>query len=449
MSDTEYKTIKPPKAHAPAPVAQVSSPSGLYRGPWGDALRVADTVFGARPIVWSGHMGGALEWLAASEAVDTGSQNQPTDVWRTITRARIERSPAQALDLRALCLPSGPIVKFYPFTGQWNAIATGGRIGVDLDYTSELDASTDAAAVERLVPASVEEDATDPTAPGSAWERLRHVFVPSIIPGGATALAVAATFSEWPSIDVTLKHRGGVRMIAANLAGVVHEHVAAHDSDETTLHAYAVAQGQPHPDALPQTDSPDGATYEERRFGTRRGLQVADRQRQRLGPPPIVWSSYSERLTDVDDTEAAPVEITDTAPRRISVREYTDQFVWDANAAGLDFGSHYHRRAPEHFRQATQASVPVLCRVYCKWASAPPKPGFVRWATSSRSSITLEVPTSQTTAGWLSIRGWLESTIAPDDAYPILQDWAWVATSGTLQIWAWSVTVGDYAVALP
>ena len=446
MSDTPYKRSEPPLAfEAPAP-AKVSSPSGLYSAPFAATLRAQDTLFGSRRIVHAVHGGGSGEWLAASVPINALAQNQPADVWREIARHRCELGPGQALEGRALALPSGPAVVYKPAIGQWIYKAAGGRVRWSIAHDNGSGVGT--AVIERDLPASVLEDQLEPQGPGASWLDLQHHYMPPVRPAGADASpAEAAKWSEPHTLTITHSHRGGVRLIAANIAEVPTEHVVSHDTDATTLHDYAITQGQPHPDARPQESSPDGASYEERRNGMRRGLEVAARQRSHHVPGPISWGSYAERTTEVDDTEADPVQITSTLDRRISTPVDTGQVTWDPSASGWDVLGHYAARAPENLpsRVTTSRSMPVLARVYARFTAAGLQLGRVTWASSPRSSISVQITAASTAWNWWVVRGWLEATAAPDDAYPILQDFARV-TSGTLEIRAWSVAFGDFAV---
>jgi hypothetical protein len=445
MSDTPYKRSEPPLTfEAPAP-AKLSSPAGLYSAPFAAALRSQDTAFGSRRIVHATHGGGSGEWLAASVPIDDAAQNQPADVWRVIGRHRFELAPGQAIEGRALSIPSGPVVVYKASLGEWAFAAAGGTARWTLAHDNGPD--TAETVIERELPASVLVDQLEPQGAGQAWLDLQHHYMPPARPVGADANpAGAAKWSEPHTITITHEHRGAVRMIAANLAEVPVEHVVPHDTDATTLHDYAITQGQPHPDAYPQESSADGVTYEERRNGTRRGLEVAERQRTHHVPGPIAWSSYAERTTEVADTEADPVTITTTNYSRISTPVDTTQTLWDPSASGWDLIGHFGARAPENLatRVTTVRSVPVIARVYARFTSTGPQVGRVAWASSARSVISVEIDAASTSWAWWSVRGWLEATASPDDPYPVLQYFAGVS-SGTLEIRAWSVAFGDFA----
>lgn len=448
MSDTAFKQIPVPLDRTPASPAQASWPSALLAAAFGAPLRAQDTIFGARRIAFCSHTNGSGEWLAENVAVNALAQNQPGDVWRTIARGRTEIAAGQSLELRMLSVPSGPIVAFFPADSTWKLTSAGGRLRCTIDYDN-VETETDQVIVERDLPASDEADAVEPAELGDSWLLLRHDYVGAIRPAAAgNSLEHARRWCEWPTATFTLEHRGGVRCLALNFAEVPSEHVVPHDSDATTMHDYPVDQGQQHPDAIPQTSQVDGATNDERRFGTRRGLQVAARQTQRLGPGGICWSSFAERTTEVTDTEADAVQFTSTTAARISVGDSTGQTAWDADAAGFDLSACYALRTPEHLstRISGAASVPVRARVYARFTTSGANTGSVIFAASSRSQFAVTILQLDEWA-WYTATGWLETTIAPDDGYPILQDFALVSNPATvMEIRAWEVTSGAFPV---
>lgn len=448
MTDTPYKRTEPPLTFAAPAPAKVSSPAGLYSPPFADALRAQDTVLGARRIIASSHMGGSGEWLTPSKSITDGAQNMPTDVWRTVGRDRTELAPAQAIEGRILAIPSGPVVWYDASEGKWKYAKAGGRVRWTISHDNGPDSGE--TVLERNLPASDLQHQLEPQGEGQAWLDLQHHYMPPARPSGASdSLANASKWSEPHTLTITCEHRGGPRVIAAILAEVPTEHVVQHDTDETTLHDYSVTQGQPHPDVYPQTSSVDGASYEERRNGTRRGLLVAERQRSRIVPGPIIWTSYAERTTGVDDVESDPVQISTTYDVRISTPVDTGQAYWDPAATGWDLTGHYAARAPEGLasRVTESRSLPVLARVYARFTTTGPQTGRVTWASSARSRIGVTITAASTSWAWWSVRGWLEATATPDDPYPLVQDFA-RRTSGTLEIRAWSLTIGDHAVGL-
>jgi len=446
VTDTPYKRTEPPLAFSAAAPSKVSNPSGLYSAPFADSLRAQDSIFGSRRIVFDSHTGGSSEWLTPSKSITSGAQNMPTDVWRVVGRARCETAPGQAFEARILALPSGPVVAYEPSSAKWVYTSAGGRVRITLDHDNGTD--TGSTVFERHLPASDLEDQLEPQGTGQAWLDLQCHYLPPALPPGATLEAAeAAKWSEPHTIDVTYEHRGGVRLLAVNVAEVPADHVVAHDTDATTLHDYSASQGQPFPDARPQESSADGATYEERRNGTQRGLKVATRQRTHHVPGPLIWTSYTERTTEVDDTEADPVQVTSTSWVRFTTMADNQFGYWDANAAGFDLLGHYAARAPENLATRVDGvlSLPLLARVYARFTTTGPQTGRVVWSSSARSRFGVTITAGSSSWAWWSARGWLEATASPSDTYPVLQEFAKV-TAGTLEVRAMTFAIGDFAV---
>jgi hypothetical protein len=443
MPDTEFKKTNPlPLAVTPSPSA-LSDPAELLRPPFVRASTAQDTVLGARRVLVSRHGGGSDEWLVGNTAPGGGSQQYPDpDAWREVARMRAEQMPGTVLVARALAVPSGA-TEVQPPLAAWKQHGVQGRTRFAVTWTDEAGTTTSATAT--MMPgAAPDAEGAEETGPAASWAQVQHLVVPIVRPSGAGVdLATSETWSEFVTVDAIAQDQGGARIIHATLAEEVLEHVALHSNRAVTVNG--APQSGNWPNKYPQEEHEDGATYQEHRFGTHRALAVAERQTHRVGPKIAAWSAYTESAALVTGV-GVPVSVTSTTPVRISAGPNT---AWDADAVGFDITM--SARAPENLptRVSGAASCPVRCRAYVSYNQAGANTGEVIFWSSPRSKVA--IPVSQaavgTTATWVEITGWLETNIASDDGYAIVQDFA-ATTGDTLQVWAWDISYGDFSVGV-
>ena len=447
MANTQYKKTELARAYFPASSLAASYPSALLREPFAKAMRTQDSTLAGRRLIVSQHMGGCDEWLVDNTATGAITQSKPGPlVWRVVVRARTDLAAGQVLTARVIAVPSGATEtlgagSLYLYDGA------GGQIRWSIDYEN-TDAIPDTATETvtlGLAQSSEDDGVEDDSQPGRAWQQLQHRAVLGIQPAAvANDPAELAKWSEWPTVTVSVEHRGGARVVYSSLTEEPHEHAVLH-----TITNIATCNGIKVDYQLagvyPVEEEADGVTYEEHRHGVERLLYVAARQSQRIGPRICHWSSHSEERTEPTDTEADAVQVTSATPVRVSWQDAGSNTAWDPDAPGWDITQ--AQRHPEALRLSGAAVAPVRLRVYARYTGAGAATGYLSVQSSERSSVRVAIPqaTVGTTWTWLTITGFLEANIAGDDTYAIVQDFAWTS-AGTLEIRYWDLSYGDYAV---
>jgi hypothetical protein len=441
MANTQWKEVKLPLVRTPQSAADLSYPAQLYRLPFVRALQSQDTVLAGRRQVLQVGTGGSLEWQAGDGPSGGLSQNQPDpEDWRTVGESVVTLSPGACLELRALALPSGGTQTFIPALGTWEAHGAAAAIRLIVSYSTPT--GSQSVTIERPIPtSSLAADGAETPDAGAGWGELQHIFVGSIRPKLNT-LDKIADRSEGTTVTVTLAYRGGARVIHASVCEVPDQHASSHDTGDTlgpsTAHDWPPELGIPH--KIPQLKGVDGATYDEPRFGTDRGMSVAERQTRRLGPVFWAWSSRAERLDEVTDTDPNPLEITST-----SWVHWLDAAVteWDPDAPGWDLCAAYCK-TPNNLSTrlyGNAAAIPVRVRVHARWTTnLGVKIGTVRIQSTPRSWVELVIPES-TAWKWHEAIAYLEANVTARDAFAIVQPFAKVS-AGTMQI---RYSVGEFA----
>jgi hypothetical protein len=448
MADTQWKRVKVRRLRVPGSALLTMAPKELKKGPYGAALASQDTIFNGARLLLCQHTGGSAEWLVDNTGTGGGSQAYPEPgVWRTAMRSRCELAPGQALDVRVLAVPSGASETFNASTLLWTHYSSVAFLRVVIDYEN-ISADTDQVTVQRSLHASDEDDGLEDVTAGAAWKRLQHHYVGFVRPQDVSPEGLAK-WSEWPTLTFAVEHKAGARVLACTVHETPADHVTEHGvTSATTLHDYSNEQNGPHPTLWPQVDATDAVTYNEYRYGTHRGLYVAARQTQRMGPVIASWSSYAERLAEPADTEADPVQVTSTSFVGLAIG--SSETAWNADSPGFDMPPHSNR-APENLStrlRGNAASMPVRARVYARFTTAGANFGYVKFQSSPRSWFTVQV-TQSTTYAWYTMTGWLETNVTATDNYAILQDFARVSTGGlTMEIRYWSMEFCDFPVAV-
>jgi hypothetical protein len=446
VANTPHKRTTLAPTYSPASSLAGSWPSPMVRPALANASRSQDTILDGRRVLASQHGGTAAEWLVDNQTLPSVTQVYPdATTWRVACRARTELAPGSALVCRVVAVKSGPSVYYGvvgSFTG-WHNAGNGGAIKFEIDYRNTA-TQTASEQVQYGIPPSLlgQED----LAAGWAWTALEHRSIVGIRPGSESA--DLAKWSEWPTVEVTISHRAGARIVHATVSEQAWEHVAEHTvTDATTVNG--AEQPLPAGVTLPLEEEPDGFLYEEHRHGTHRLLHVARRQTQRMGPRLAHWYAWDEASAAPTAEDAVAFQAT-TTTRRPSWGFADVNQTWNANAPG--FAVPPTRRAPENLpsRVAGAASSPVRVRCYCRWTATGSATGYLRIQTTARSWVELVI--SQATIGtdwrWVSVTGWLETDVAPDDGFAVAQDFA-RTTANTLEIRGWDLTYCDFATGLP
>jgi hypothetical protein len=447
VANTPYKVTELAKEYIAASSLAASYPSPLRREPFAAAMRSQDSVLAGRRLLVSQHTGGCNEWLVDSVATGGFGQSKPlATVWRVVARARTELMAGAVLVARVIAVPSGATEYFgagsrYLFDGASGAV----RFVIDYINTSVQTASE--TVIMPLASSDQADGVEDDSTAGRAWQQLQHRAVLNVRPADvAEDQAEAAKWSEWPTVTMSVEHRGGARVVHASLAEEVYTHTVADIVDAATT-CNGIKKEQTLVSVYPVEDEADGATYEEYRHGVHRLLNVAARQTARVGPRICHWTAYSEELSEVADTEADAIAITSATAVRVSWQHANANTTWLADAPGWDIPQ--TRRLPEHLssRLSGAAVSPVRLRVYARFSAVGGDTGYLRVQSTARSWVTVAIDqaTIGTTWTWVTITGFLEANTAGDDAYAIVQDFAWT-TGGTLELRAWDLSYGDYEV---
>ncbi|HET6494117.1 MAG TPA: hypothetical protein VFH61_01990 [Thermoleophilia bacterium] len=440
MSDTQYKRTPATPDFLPASSLALSDPSELVRPPAQAAARSVDSTLGGRRMVLSRHTGGAHQFLVDSTATGGASQGKPDAVtWRRVAFDRFEQQAGTALVVRIVYVPSG--ASEYQDLASWELSGVGGQVRVTVSWS--LGGSSESTSVERTLDGEVDPDGAEQLGDGAQWGQLQHQVATIIRPGdAANDFAVAAAFSEWATTELAVEDRGGARVVHVSVAEVPVEHV----TDDKALEPSLSGSSPQWETNRPQTEAPDGANFEEHRYGAFRALQVTARQTQRVGPIVAQWSAYSETAAGVTDTDVAPRSRTLATFARLSAGLNT---AWDPSEVGWFVQG--TARAPEHLasRIVGAGSIPVLIRVEARFTGAGAAVGVVRFASSHRSWVDVLADQAVIGTTWtvLEQRGWLEASIASDDYWPVLQDFFRSDGANTLEVRGFSVSYGDFTVS--
>lgn len=447
MTDTPWKArdpMPPRIAGKNAVATQLVWPAPLFAGPWKEGLQEGDKVPCARRVLMLRHPGGGDGFMVHGDP-PAHPQNYPeAGVWRTVRQVTCSLAPGAGLEMRVVAVRSG-MTEWEDPNPLWQPYGAGGRIRVTVDYDNGT--STDTATAEVDLAPSPNDDGAEPTAAGGSWGYLLFKHVPLVAPAGVKAGTPSelAKWSEGTVITITVDDQGGTRVIQCSVQEVPYKHVVAHDEEsEVSIH------GWPHelqPLARPQTEATDGATWEEHRQGTARGLAVAERQGQQLGPIVASWGSFSETLAEVSDTDPDPIQVTSTSYVGLSIGSSIT--TWSADGPGYAVPGYYALRNPENLPSVLNGAgtIPLRLRVHARFTGPGSNTGYLKFQVTARSWVILEVDQAAVGSTWtdLKLTGFIESMVAPNDFTVNLQDFVKVS-GGTLELRYWSLEWGDKAV---
>lgn len=370
------------------------------------------------------------------------------DDWRVVQPATAFRlTPGSYLRLRVLHCPSG----MTRLSATADLDQPDGWVRVEVTWTNG--ASSSGPHTFDLQLPSVTGDGDMPTGAGEAWGQLYERSLEDIKPPGVDgSLATSEQWSEGTVATIAVYVRGGARIVD----GVVHEHPSRHTSrhDETdprSCHAAVVGGGPPLValTAVPQTDRADGATYDDRRFGSHQILRVAARQSAVLGPRVMSWTpwasdnaSFTQNNTH-GQNDVEPLRITGVGPTHLLTGVSSG---WDPDEAGwLVSASHaqLHRYCEpgQIMRGGGRAVVEVTVHVRARWTGAAGS-GVLRLQSSATEWVEIEFSSSGTVED-RTVYGFLESQVAGDHAAAVLQAIVTqTAAADTLDVYAIAIEWG-------
>lgn len=397
MTDLPWKKSNVAAKAAPQfhPGWNVRGNAPLERSKFHKICQAQDYQVGGFRILCAMHTGGlGNSWLVSTG--DPGSTTYPDNsTWRVMARAVVWAAPGSDLEARALAIGSG--------SEDTNDLVEG-SVRFVAAYANGANVESDKARAKDI-PGSPETDGDYGSSDSWDWYHLHHVYLGKYRPGapGYALPATRAKWSEFSQAAISLEVRGGARVIAANVSEVPSWHSRAHDTDASTIHGAALAE---NPTSGPRESEADGATYEERRYGTHGLLDVAERQATLLGPALFQWSSHTEGSTAPGDAEADPVDSSGTSLASIFDSAVSE---WSADEPGFAVPCYYAERDHEVGTLPHSSVVPLRLRVYHSTTVG----GTLRVQTTARSWVDIDLPA---TSGdeWTTITAYLEADPAPD-----------------------------------
>lgn len=449
MSDAQYKTRQLQGLDPVSPSVGGLAPMTPVRwAPVGAVMRAQDTVPATtRRILARWSLSGAADWAQPRGTDDpaggVGNPAQyPEDAWRSLGTFSAHVTPGCELAAYVVRCPSGIVQQYvvasneYVIDGIWAQV----RLGVTWSNGASSTGPHYRTAQIEGTPAG-DYGGQEAMGAGQNWSQTKVTSLGRHRPPTyLTTPADAATYSEWSDVELELGIRGGARIVEFVICEQPIAHTTVNTDDGlTSVHAMPASLAALTPG--PMTKAPDGATYEEHRHGTRRTMQVAERQSERLGPRIMAWSCYDESDTDIwDQAEGNPVTRASAAlvhllDSGIGVADYTaDTFGW---VVGSAYAQLARLADPTCIARTDFSAIPVRVRVD---ASQSAGTGTVRVQCGPYDWVDVTVTGVRATWEWTGI---IEGQVYPDDeAYPLV---VWVGSSGgTLSVYSVSVDFGTW-----
>lgn len=452
MSNTKWKQIELRFLNTDHALPDIKGawPESLYAESWKADHASLDVPFArSSRLIFSHHGGGSDEWMVGNDDPEGQLEYPDPHTWRTVLRHRCELGRGQVPVFKVIALESG-WTQVDSKAGVPQDIGPGSEIQCLVTFQNPLN-SESMIVMKTAIPPSPNEWGAENLEAAQAWKQVVPlIYGGHVVPHDDVNSEEIAKWSEWPTVTFTLQVRGGARIIHASMWETPRVHAAAHDDTDVSIHQWT---GEV-PFATPQIREAHGADFEEHRFGLLRSLAAATKQQQRWGPHIAQWGCYAEGIGDVFDIEPSPVQITSTSYIGLSVgSEWTS---WTTEAPGFQIVSPPGGRVPQalhtRLRQSADeygekyaSAIPVRARVYARFTTNNGvHKGYVRFQSSDRCALTIEVPESDTWK-WYTLTGWLEASSSGSDWWPNLMDFVKVS-GGTMEIRYWSLDYGDYPV---
>lgn len=418
--------------------------------PWIAAARAQDSVPAtSRRIVAEFHISGAQDWKQPNGTSDPGATDEvpaqlyPTNAWRTLGNLPAHVTPGCELVAEVIYAPSGLVQKQVPpdaITGNtWASDGAWAEVRVGVTWTNGA-SSTGPHYRSTMLEGSPLGTYTglELSQAGASWGATKTKLIEQIRPPNyATSPAIADAYSEWTDALITLQERGGARVFQVIVYEVPLAHVTD-DAESGLVSVHAVPPGSSPLTLGPQTKAPDGTTYDENRFGTRRLAQVAERQSDRLGPRIMHWTSWDESdAWNASETEGNAATTTSSS----FVDVLGGSATYDAGNPGWACaGGHarLHRLCdPGLIARGRFAVVPVRVRVD---ASRTAGTGTVRVQCGAYEWVDVSITGGRAV---YQATGRLQSQRHADDASPPICIYM-RTTAGTLSVWSVTVDFGDW-----
>lgn len=419
----QHPRVGIPRAPTLSTIAGVAPNSVLRLDPNRRLWKAQDTIPGqARRILAEYHLQGASSWAVPAGTVDPTSAGQGyphRDTWRTVAIHHARQSPGTKLACHCIYCPAGQTQSDDDLDGQWTSTGSWAELRVRCTWVS-ADATN---AVTQDFDLSMEGSnkgdwgGAENTAAGSDWHSLREKLLDNIMPlGFESDPQVGVVFSEAPHVQIELQVRGGERIVHAIVYEVPSVYTLAHD-DEGPLSVHGAPPGSPEKPRRPQTDMPDGVSWEHHRWGTGFLLKTHELQAARLGPRIMQWAANSHSGTDWDETQQVPITVG--ASLTLANLFLTSQTGWaSARPSWLVAGSmaQLHRlHGGTNFMRGRAAVVPVRVIVDGVYTGSQ---STLRLQSSEYEWIDIALPA---TRGEVTAYGYLASQVYGDHFAGLLQ----------------------------
>jgi hypothetical protein len=446
--DTEYKTKAIQGLEPIAPALGGLAPLTVLRAsPSFAVMRAQDSVPAtSRRIVAEWSLSGATDWQQPDGTEDPASADQdyPLNTWRSLAPRLSHVTPGCELRAFAIYCPAGLVHKLQdPGPPEvWVSDGAWAEVRVGVTWTNSASSSGPlyrSASMEGS--GSGTYTGEEANGAGQNWTLTRAVDIGRFSPSGFVSTpATAALYSEWSDVEITLEIRGGARVQQVVVYEYPLSHVTDNDNDGlVSVHAMPPSLSPQTPGPL--TRAPDGATYEEHRFGTRRTMQVAERQSERLGPRILHWSAWDESETDLwQQAEATPIAITQTTFRHLLDSTITG---YAATTPGWIVGAAYaklRRLSGEMLIGRNEiAAAPVRVRVDAERAVGT---GVIRVRCGQYDWVDVTVTGGRAI---YEATGYIESQIYADDpAWPLVLFGRVLAGGSTLSVYGVDIDYGTW-----
>lgn len=389
-----------------------------------------------RRIIATQSLRGASTWACIGGPVATGDCPGPLDE-RPVGYAFARVTPGCFLRLSLLYSPSGNTQALNTEgPPALESTGVGGSVIVRVTWTSQA-LSTTTTEHEIVLAPSQEDDGAPSTAP---WATVRVAGVDLITPE-IDSSSDKRRWTEHVAAEVSIYHRGGVRMVDLCLHEQPHVVVRESDDDATFWASHMFGMGSPEGPAQGLTTyavqrwsetTPDGMPQ----GGTWGFMSSAAAQGLRLGPALVHWTPWGETTGTGFTTSPVVRSFSSTSFTRL----------WDGGAgtySGTGVGwsmssAAYASDAGEcdDYWSDADRSVPVLVAVYADGRGTAP--GVLR--VQSHAFSWVDVATASTSGfNWYFGYGHLRCGKGPDDQVIAQAFMRRNGGSGTLDVAAVSV----------
>lgn len=448
--DSEFKTKQLRGLDPRTPAIGGLAPLTPVRwSPAGALMRAQDTVpASSRGVIGRWSLSGAQDWAQprgtddpGSDGAPVGGQVYPDDAWRSLGTFHAHVTPGCELVAYVVRCPSG-LVQWEQIGLGWYSGGIWGQVRLGVTWTNGASSTGPhyrTAAIEGSQAGTY--GGQEATGAGQNWSQTKITSLGRHRPPTFLSTpADAAIYSEWSDVELELGIRGGTRIVEF----VIYEQPLAHTTDHendglTSVHAMPATLAPLTPG--PMTRQPANGTYDEHRFGTRRTMQVVERQSERLGPRIMHWTCYDESDTNMwaqaegnpaQRSSAGLVHISDSS---IAVANY------GLNTPGWIVGSSYAQLArlcdPTCIARGGFAAIPVRVTVDAEQSAGT---GTVRVQCGPYDWVDVSVTGGRAD---YTRTGIIEGQVFADHAaYPLV---VWIGGSGgTLSVYSVSVDFGAW-----